>query len=199
MMAADLLGTSFGPVRAALLALVDERGLPAGRGPQFHAEALGAALAAATIGSTLLAAGQYITAHGWHSGYLYDDHRACSRGCQVHRTGLYRASIVGAIRAALIGRPKWDLGTVPPEVRDEITAAYEATTGHLNEHLIGVGARGLRAPALMWQAATGRTAIDVIAALRAAAGTAEPVPFPDLGRAEVVDLATYRSTRSRAA
>ncbi|WP_436523171.1 DUF6197 family protein [Actinoplanes sp. HUAS TT8] len=198
-MGADLLGSAFGPVRAALIALADEGGLPVGRGPDFYGAAMAAALSTGTIGSTLHAAGEYITAHGWHRGYLYDEHRTCSRGCVVHRTGLYRASIVGAIRAALIGRPKWDLGTVPKQVRAEIAAAYEATTGHLNEHLINVGARGLQAPALMWQAEPGRTAIDVIAALRAAAATADPAYFPDLGRAEVVDLATFRSTRRPAA
>ena len=198
-MGADLLGTAIGPVKAAMLALVDDHGMPGARGPQFYAEAMAAALAEATIGSTLHAAGEYISAHGWHSGYLYDDHRTCTRGCTVHRTGLYRASIVGADRAVLVGRPKWDLYTVPPAVRADITAAYEATTSHLNEHLIRRGSRGLCAPALMWQAAPGRTAVDVLAALRAAAASADPEPFPDLGRAEVVDLATYRSTRRPAA
>ncbi|MEU8657448.1 DUF6197 family protein [Actinoplanes philippinensis] len=199
MMGTDLLGHAFGPVRAALLALVDERGLPAARGPRFYATAITVALAEATIGSTLHAAGEYITAHGWHRGYLYDDHRTCSRGCAVHRTGLYQASIIGAIRAALVGAPKWDLDTLPPQVRAEVAEAYGATTGHLNTHLIHRGARGLSAPALMWQAAAGRTALDVIAALRDAAATAPPQQLCDLGRAEVVDLATYRSTRRPAA
>ena len=198
-MGADLLGDAFGPVRAALLDTIEQGGLPVRRGPDFYATAMGAALTTGTIGATLHAAGEYITAHGWHRGYLYDDHRTCPRRCAVHRTGLYRASIVGAVRAALVGRPTWDLGTVPKQVRAEVTAAYDATTGHLNTHLIRTGARGLRAPALMWQAAPGRTAVDVIAALQAAAATAPPQPFSDLGRAEVVDLTAYRSTRRPAA
>ena len=198
-MADDPLGDVFGPVRAALLALIGERGLPAVRGLEFYAEALSVALAGGTIGETLTVAADYITAYGWHRGYLYDEHRGCARRCRVHGTGLYKASIIGAIRAALLGRPKWDLHTVPPDVRDAVDVAYAATTGHLNEHLIRWGARGLRAPALMWQAAPGRTAPDVVAALRDAARTAPPALFCDLGSAEVIDLTAYRSTRRTAA
>ena len=153
-----------------------------------------------TISATLRAAADYIETHGWHRGYLYDDHHTCGRRCAVHRTGLYPASIAGAVRAALLGTAKWHLDSIwPPEHGAAVRAAYIATVEHLNAHLNERGAFGMRAPALLWQVTPGRTKRHVTEALRAAALTAPAAPFTELDRAPVIDLTTYRTTRPRAA
>lgn len=84
--------------------------------------------------------------------------------------GYYPSSILAAVRAAIIGQPKWFLNTTPPG-----SEAYAACLDHLNRHLVTVGVAGLRAPALMWQNEPGRAAPEVAAALRAAANTAPPI------------------------
>ncbi len=148
-----------------------------------------------TIAATLTAAADYIERCGWHRGYLYDDHNRCTRNCLAHRTGRYPASILGVVRAALVGQAKWFMETTPAGTNE----AYAATVDHLNRHLIDRGAFGLRAPALMWQAAPGRTAAQVAAALRVAASTAPAAGFDALGLAPVVDLDAHRAGRRPAA
>lgn len=143
-----------------------------------------------TIAATLTTAARYIEQFGWHSGYLYDNHTGCAR-CACHRTGYYPASIIGAIRAALTGRPKWFMDTTPPGT----TEAYAACLDHLNHHLTAYGAAGTRAPALIWQSTPVRTPAQVIAALRAAASTAPPGRlYEPTALAPVIDLATRRRT-----
>jgi hypothetical protein len=127
---------------------------------------------AGSIADTLRSAAGYIARHGWYPGYLYDAHDRCMRRCAVHRTGLYPASVLGAIRAVLCGGPRWYLDTCPPEV----TAAYAAAVDHLTDHLTSYGAAGMRETPLMWSAVPGRTPAQVVAALRAAASTAPAGP-----------------------
>src|SRR5581483_10053859 len=125
-----------------------------------------------TVAAALIAAAFYIERFGWTNRHLYyDDHDGCTRACECHRTGRYPASILGAVRAALVGQAKWFMDTAPAGTGQ----AYAACLDHLNRHLTEVGAAGLRAPAMVWQDQPGRTATQVAAALRTAAATAPPV------------------------
>jgi len=143
----------------------------------------------ATIGAALNAAARYVQRYGWTSEhYLYDTHDDCARRCECHRSGYYPASILGAVRAALIGRAKWFVDTTMPGTQE----AYVACLDHLNHHLTTLGAAGLRAPALVWQAAPSRTARQVAGALRAAASTAPPGALDPFALAPVIDLAERR-------
>jgi energy-converting hydrogenase Eha subunit A len=110
-------------------------------------------------------AADYLQRHGWTPDRLYDDHSGCTLRCSCHRTGSYPASIIGAIRAAVFGRPRWYLDTADPAARHAYTAAVE----WLNTYLIAIGHTGLHAPVFDWQTAPGRTCADVLGALRAAA------------------------------
>ncbi|MEV0392312.1 DUF6197 family protein [Polymorphospora rubra] len=148
-----------------------------------------------SIPDALRLAAVYIGRYGWFRGYLYDSHDGCQRNCHVHRTGMFPASMLGAIRAALVGRPKWYLNTTP----DGTAEAYAATLDHLNRHLTNYGSAGLRAPVIPWSNARGRTAAHVVAALRAAASTAPRQPFDGpAGLAPVVPIRPARTPANRA-
>ncbi|MEV7229699.1 hypothetical protein AB0M79_22130 [Polymorphospora sp. NPDC051019] len=149
----------------------------------------------ATIGQTLTHAAAYIERHGWTRDHrLYDAHDNCQRNCPVHRSGMYPASIIGAIRAALVGRPKWFMTSTPPGM----TEAYAATLDHLNHHLTSYGAARMRAPVIPWSHAPGRTPAQVTTALRAAATTAPRAPFTGpAGLAPVVPLQSRTSRSDR--
>ncbi|MFB6396713.1 hypothetical protein [Polymorphospora lycopeni] len=150
------------------------------------------------IPDTLHLAAAYIGRHGWTRDHrLYDSHDNCQRDCPVHRTGMFPASILGAVRAALVGRPKWYLTSTPPGTPE----AYAATLDHLNYHLSSYGAAGMRAPVIPWSNAPRRTLAEVVAALRAAASTAPRRAFVGpVGLAPVVPLRprTSRSDRPSA-
>ncbi|BCJ65874.1 DUF6197 family protein [Polymorphospora rubra] len=151
-----------------------------------------------TIPDVLRYAAAYIGRYGWTRDHrLYDAHDGCQRDCPVHRSGMYPASILGALRCALAGRPKWYLTTTP----DGTTEAYAASLDHLNHHLSNYGAAGVRAPVIPWSHAPRRTPAEVVAALRAAASTASAQPFDGpAGLAPVVPLRprTSRSDRPTA-
>jgi hypothetical protein len=124
-----------------------------------------AALPTTNTDAVLNRAADYLTRHGWTSAGLYDAHDGCSRKCPAHRTGTYPASIVGAIRAAVFGQPRWYLDTADGQALHDYTAAVE----WLNTYLIAIGHAGLRAPVFDWQTAPRRTTDQVTGALRAAA------------------------------
>jgi hypothetical protein len=125
-----------------------------------------------TVAAALVAAAFYIERYGWTGQHpLYDDHDRCTRNCECHRTGRYPASILGAVRAALVGQAKWYMESTRPGTVE----AYTACLDHLDHHLTEFGSAGLHAAAMAWQDAPGRTAAQVAAALRAAASTAPPV------------------------
>lgn len=150
-----------------------------------------------TIGETLRRAAGYLARHGWTREHLlYDAHDRCQRRCQCHHTGRYPASILGAIRIALCGAPRWFLhpATTPPGVVDAYAAVVEA----LSEHLERFGAAGLYAPIWLWEQHPGRTAPEVIAALHAAASTALRIPLPIVEQplATVIDLAGHGKQRA---
>ncbi|MCA2219520.1 DUF6197 family protein [Jidongwangia harbinensis] len=123
------------------------------------------ALPTGTTDTILDRAADYLARHGWNPTSLYDSHENCTHKCRVHRTGLYPASMVGAIRVAVFGRPRWYLDTADGQGLHDYTAAVE----WLNTYLIAHGHAGLHAPVFDWQAAAGRTLIDVTSGLHAAA------------------------------
>ncbi len=123
------------------------------------------ALPVGTTGTVLDRAADYLTRHGWNPGSLYDTHDRCTSGCACHRTGTYPASMVGAIRAAVFGAPRWFLDTADPAALGEYTAAVE----WLNTYLIAHGHARLHAPVFAWETTPGRTRIHAIAALQYAA------------------------------
>jgi energy-converting hydrogenase Eha subunit A len=110
-------------------------------------------------------AADYIDRYGWISTGLYDAHSGCTLRCPCHRTGTYPASIIGAIRVAIFGTPRWYLDTTTQDARHAYTAAVE----WLNTYLLAIGHAGLHAPIFDWQTIPGRTCGDVCGALRAAA------------------------------
>jgi hypothetical protein len=110
-------------------------------------------------------AARYLARHGWTPTGLYDPHTGCTRKCPCHRTGTYPASILGAIRYAVAGAPRWYLDTADPGTLHSYTAAVE----WCNTYLIAVGHAGLHAPLFDWQTAPGRTLTDVCDALHTAA------------------------------
>ncbi|GAB1643853.1 hypothetical protein [Krasilnikovia sp. MM14-A1259] len=107
----------------------------------------------------------YLARHGWTSAGLYDHHDGCTRNCVCHRTGLYPASIIGAIRVAVFGQPRWYLDTATDHDRHTYTAAVE----WLNTYLIAYGHAGQHGPVFDWQKAPGRDLADICGALHAAA------------------------------
>ncbi|GGQ79636.1 DUF6197 family protein [Couchioplanes azureus] len=111
-------------------------------------------------------AASYLARHGWLPSGLYDAHDGCTRKCVCHRTGAYPASIIGAIRYAVFGQPRWYLDLADGQALHDYTAAVE----WLNTYLIATGHAGLHAPIFAWQTTPGRTVVDVCAALHAAAG-----------------------------
>src|SRR5690349_18529531 len=102
-------------------------------------------------------AADYLIRHGWISTGLYDNHRHCPLKCRVHRTGGYPASILGALRCAVFGAPRWYLDTATEADRHAYTAAVE----WLNTYLIAIGHAGQHASVFDWQTAPGRTVNDV--------------------------------------
>ncbi|MEV6845462.1 hypothetical protein [Actinoplanes sp. NPDC051411] len=110
-------------------------------------------------------AADYITRHGWIPTSLYQAHRNCPLKCRVHRTGGYPASMLGAIRVAVFGMPRWYLDTADSEALHTYTAAVE----WLNTYLLAVGHARQHACLFDWETAPERTRADVIAALQYAA------------------------------
>ena len=110
-------------------------------------------------------AADYLQRYGWTPCGLYDSHDGCTLKCSCHYTGTYPASLIGALRFAVLGRPRWDLDTATDDTRHAYTAAVE----WLNTYLIAIGHSCLHAPIFDWQAAPGLCAADAISALRAAA------------------------------
>ncbi|MET8146888.1 hypothetical protein ACIBSW_14090 [Actinoplanes sp. NPDC049668] len=110
-------------------------------------------------------AADYLADYGWIPAGLYDAHDGCVRRCVCHRTGNYPASVIGAIRVAVFGAPRWYLDTAPADSRHDYTAAVE----WFNTYLIAIGHAGRHASVFDWQTAPGRTRADVCAALHAAA------------------------------
>jgi hypothetical protein len=115
-----------------------------------------------TPDAVLMRAAAYLHRHGWTNRPLYDEHNGCPLRCPCHYTHRYPASMLGAIRAAFYGRVKWHLTA-------DVIPAYTDAVEWLNSYLLAHGHAGQHAPALVWQAAPGRTPEQVMAALRAAA------------------------------
>ncbi|MFF0371570.1 hypothetical protein [Micromonospora sp. NPDC005087] len=120
-----------------------------------------AALPTGNVHAILDRAALYLGRYGWTSTGLYDAHDACPAKCACHRTGTYPASILGAIRAAVFGRPRWYL----TGITDADQRTYSAAVEWFNTYLIAV----VHAPVFAWETLPGRTPADVIEALCAAA------------------------------
>jgi hypothetical protein len=110
-------------------------------------------------------AAAYLARYGWTPTGLYDAHDGCTHHCACHRTGKYPASIIGAIRIAVFGVPRWYVGIAADTDRHEYTAAVE----WLNTYLIAIGHAGQHTSVFDWQTTPGRTLTDVCDALHAAA------------------------------
>ncbi|AXH89290.1 hypothetical protein ACFWDZ_26920 [Micromonospora aurantiaca] len=124
-----------------------------------------AALPTGNVHAILDRAALYLGQHGWTPTGLYDSHDGCTAKCACHRTGLYPASILGAIRAVVFGGPRWYLtGITEAEQR-----TYSAAVEWFNTYLIAVGHDGQHAPVFVWETAPGRTPAHVTQALCAAA------------------------------
>jgi hypothetical protein len=127
-----------------------------------------ATVAALPTGNTDLildTAARYLARHGWIPTGLYDNHDGCTRKCMCHRTGTYPASLIGAIRYAVFGIPRWYVDTATDTDRHTYTAAVE----WLNTYLIAHGHAGQHGPVFDWQTCPGRDQADAYGALRAAA------------------------------
>lgn len=124
------------------------------------------ALPTGNVDTILDRAGDYLILHGWRPTGLYDTHDGCTRKCACHRTGRYPASILGAIRYAVFGQPRWYLDIADGPSLHDYTAAVE----WLNTYLLAIGHAGLHAPIFAWQTAPGRTVIDAADAMHHAAG-----------------------------
>ncbi|GAB3073972.1 DUF6197 family protein [Micromonospora schwarzwaldensis] len=137
----------------------------------------------------LCAAAGYLRRHGWHPGPgLYDPHDGCTYSrCRVVRSGMYPASIYGAIRAALLGRPRWYAITDPTTAEK-----YAAAVDHLTRHLRTRTIVDLHAAILPWERAPGRTRQQVMTVLLAAADTAPTTPAPAVRLAPIIPLDTRR-------
>ncbi|MDZ5447163.1 hypothetical protein U2F26_31375 [Micromonospora sp. 4G57] len=124
-----------------------------------------AALPTGNVHAVLDRAALYLGRYGWTPAGLYDTHDGCTAKCACHRTGTYPASVLGAIRAAVFGGPRWYLTGVTDADRHTYSAAVE----WFNTYLIAVGHAGLHAPVFAWETLPGRTAAEVTEALCAAA------------------------------
>jgi hypothetical protein len=124
-----------------------------------------AALPTGTVATVLDRAADYLLRYGWTPTGLYDAHNGCTARCACHHTGTYPASILGAIRHAIFGVPRWYLDTADDTARHDYTAAVE----WLNTYLLAIGYAGHHACLFDWQANPGRTHTDVCDALHHAA------------------------------
>ncbi|MFI7155859.1 DUF6197 family protein [Micromonospora chalcea] len=124
-----------------------------------------AALPTGNVHAILDRAALYLGQHGWTPTGLYDAHDGCPAKCACHRTGLYPASILGAIRAAVFGRPRWYL----TGITDAEQRTYSAAVEWFNTYLIAVGHAGQHASVFAWETAPGRTPAHITQALCAAA------------------------------
>jgi hypothetical protein len=124
------------------------------------------ALPTGTTATVLDRAADYLIRYGWVPSGLYDPHVGCTARCACHRTGTYPASIIGAIRYAVHGAPRWYFASLDGQALHDYTAAVE----WLNTYLIAIGHAGLHAPIFAWQTTPGRTVFDVTDALHHAAG-----------------------------
>lgn len=125
--------------------------------------------------TVLRTAAKYVAVYGWHCppGF-YGSHPVNPR-----RPEMLPASMLGAIRAAVVGSPKWWLATVPPPARTVIGAGHAAAVEHLVWFLETVGHADLATVAWLWERNPTRVRRDVVEALTAAAGCAsvlEPTP-----------------------
>ncbi|WP_327652730.1 hypothetical protein [Micromonospora aurantiaca] len=123
------------------------------------------ALPTGNVHAILDRAALYLGQHGWTPTGLYDAHDGCTAKCACHRTGLYPASILGAIRAAVFGRPRWYL----TGITDAEQRTYSAAVEWFNTYLIAIGHDGQHAPVFAWETTPGRTPAHVTQALCAAA------------------------------
>lgn len=110
-------------------------------------------------------AANHIADHGWTPTGLYQPHRNCPLKCTVHRTGGYPASMLGAIRVAVFGAPRWYLDTATPDDLHTYTQAVE----WLNSYLLVYGPGRMHASVFDWETAHGRNGLHVITALHRAA------------------------------
>lgn len=132
------------------------------------------ALPVGTVAEILDRAAGHLTRYGWVPTGLYDAHNGCAPreledgrrvSCPCHATGTYPASILGAIRIAVFGAPRWYLDTASETDRHTYTAAVE----WFNTYLLAVGHAGQHGTVFDWQIAPGRTANHAASALRTAA------------------------------
>nr|QLJ98028.1 hypothetical protein HZU44_25350 [Micromonospora carbonacea] len=137
----------------------------------------------------LRVAAGYLRRHGWHPGPgLYDPHHGCTHtGCRVVRSGMYPASVYGAIRAALLGHPSWFAITDPTT-----SETYAAAVDHLARHLRTRTVVDLHAAILPWERAPDRTRQQVITVLLSAADTAPATPASAARLAPVIPLGGAR-------
>jgi hypothetical protein len=120
------------------------------------------------IGSTdliLKTAADYLADYGWTPVGFYDSHTGCTERCACHRTGTYPASVIGAIRYAVFGAPRWYLDTSDGDKLHTYTAAVE----WLNTYLLAVGPARMHASVFDWETTKGRNGLHVISALQHAA------------------------------
>lgn len=118
-----------------------------------------------TVADLLDQAATYLGDNGWTPSGYYDTHDGCTRKCWVHRTHLYPASSLGAIRAALVGRAAFYLDHLTPDALHLYTTAVE----WFNSYLLTVGAARRHASLFDWETCPNRNGLQVIAALHAAA------------------------------
>ncbi|MEV6493362.1 hypothetical protein AB0M20_32790, partial [Actinoplanes sp. NPDC051633] len=83
------------------------------------------ALPTGNTATVLDRAADYLTRYGWISTGLYDAHDGCTAKCRCHGTGTYPASILGAIRYAVFGAPRWHLDLADGQALHDYTAAVE--------------------------------------------------------------------------
>jgi hypothetical protein len=133
------------------------------------------ALPTGTIDVVLDRAADYLTRNGWDPTGPYEAHNGCTEKspcritdaekCWPRLTGRYPASMIGAVRVAVFGHPRWYLDTAESEPLHDYTVAVE----WLNTYLIAHGHAGKHASVFDWETTPGRTRIHVITALRYAA------------------------------
>lgn len=116
----------------------------------------------------LRTAGKYIARYGWHCPPgLYGPAARDPR-----RPEFLPASMLGAVRAAVYGIPKWYPETVALEVREQVLAGYAAATEHLVVFLATNGHAELATDVWLWERNPTRSPRDVLGALHAAAACA---------------------------
>lgn len=133
------------------------------------------ALPIGSVDTVLEQAADYLTRNGWIPTGLYDVHNGCTEKLPCRVTGAekcwpvltrrYPASILGAIRYAVFGIPRWYLSTADDEALHTYTAAVE----WFNTYLLAIGHAGQHDSVFAWQTIPGRSTRQVSDALHAAA------------------------------